>query len=56
MCRLCLSEEYDHLEPVYFNDNSPDEVLLQKIFDFTTIHVSKHQKFGVNGLNCSENA
>lgn len=40
VCRLCLSEGHGHLQPVYYAQDSPDEILLQKILELTTVEVS----------------
>lgn len=46
ICRLCLTEGTvnSRLQPVYYSKDTPDEPLLQKILDLTTIQVLKHPK------------
>lgn len=42
MCRLCLAEgsTSSRLQPVYYSKDTPNESLLQKILDLTTIQVN----------------
>ncbi|XP_041781053.1 zinc finger protein 57-like isoform X1 [Anopheles merus] len=40
VCRLCLSEGHGHLQPVYYAQDSPDEILLQKILELTTVEIT----------------
>uniref|UniRef100_A0A182SWV4 C2H2-type domain-containing protein n=1 Tax=Anopheles maculatus TaxID=74869 RepID=A0A182SWV4_9DIPT len=41
VCRLCLSEGHGHLQPVFYAQDSPDEILQQKIFELTTVEILK---------------
>uniref|UniRef100_A0A1S4H7H2 Ovo n=2 Tax=Anopheles gambiae TaxID=7165 RepID=A0A1S4H7H2_ANOGA len=40
VCRLCLSEGHGHLQPVYYAQDSPDEILLQKILELTSVEIT----------------
>uniref|UniRef100_A0A182QPA9 Ovo n=1 Tax=Anopheles farauti TaxID=69004 RepID=A0A182QPA9_9DIPT len=40
VCRLCLSEGHGHLQPVFYAQDSPDEILLQKILELTTVEIT----------------
>uniref|UniRef100_A0A182YL20 Ovo n=1 Tax=Anopheles stephensi TaxID=30069 RepID=A0A182YL20_ANOST len=40
VCRLCLSEGHGHLQPVFYAQDSPDEILQQKIFELTTVEIT----------------
>ncbi|XP_053678276.1 zinc finger protein 572-like [Anopheles nili] len=41
VCRLCLSEgQGGHLQPVYYAQDTPDEILQQKILELTTVEIT----------------
>uniref|UniRef100_A0A3F2YW32 Protein krueppel n=1 Tax=Anopheles dirus TaxID=7168 RepID=A0A3F2YW32_9DIPT len=40
VCRLCLSEGHGHLQPVFYAQDSPDEILQQKILELTTVEIT----------------
>uniref|UniRef100_A0A182PUK2 Protein krueppel n=1 Tax=Anopheles epiroticus TaxID=199890 RepID=A0A182PUK2_9DIPT len=40
VCRLCLSEGHGHLQPVFYAQDSPDEILQHKILELTTVEIT----------------
>uniref|UniRef100_A0A182W1R2 Uncharacterized protein n=1 Tax=Anopheles minimus TaxID=112268 RepID=A0A182W1R2_9DIPT len=40
VCRLCLSDGHGQLQPVFYAQDSPDEILQQKIFELTTVEIT----------------
>uniref|UniRef100_A0A182K312 Protein krueppel n=1 Tax=Anopheles christyi TaxID=43041 RepID=A0A182K312_9DIPT len=45
VCRLCLSEGHGHLQPVFYAQDSPDEILQQKILELTTVEITYANDF-----------
>ncbi|XP_053660987.1 zinc finger protein 132-like [Anopheles marshallii] len=40
VCRLCLAEGHGQLQPVFYAQDSPDEILQQKIYELTTVEIT----------------
>uniref|UniRef100_A0A182J0N6 Protein krueppel n=1 Tax=Anopheles atroparvus TaxID=41427 RepID=A0A182J0N6_ANOAO len=45
VCRLCLAEGHGQLQPIFYAQDTPDEILQQKILELTTVEITYASDF-----------